>query len=81
MFLPWPLELGAQGVFFPVRADAESRGLRVFDATCSLATKVHVEVAKIQREGRELIMIGPAGIPRSKAAWVRRKAVFTSLKR
>ena len=53
----------AHGVSRAVRADAESRGLRVFDATCPLVTKVHVEVAKIQREGRELIMIGHRGHP------------------
>jgi len=53
----------AHGVSKAVRSDAESRGLRVFDATCPLVTKVHVEVAKIQREGRELIMIGHRGHP------------------
>jgi 4-hydroxy-3-methylbut-2-enyl diphosphate reductase len=53
----------AHGVSRAVRAEAESRGLRVFDATCPLVTKVHVEVAKIQREGRELIMIGHRGHP------------------
>jgi len=53
----------AHGVSKAVRSDAESRGLRVFDATCPVVTKVHVEVAKIQREGRELIMIGHRGHP------------------
>jgi len=53
----------AHGVSKAVRSDAESRGLLVFDATCPLVTKVHVEVAKIQREGRELIMIGHRGHP------------------
>jgi len=53
----------AHGVSKAVRSDAESRGFRVFDATCPLVTKVHVEVAKIQREGRELIMIGHRGHP------------------
>jgi 4-hydroxy-3-methylbut-2-enyl diphosphate reductase len=53
----------AHGVSKAVRSDAESRGLRVFDATCPLVTKVHVEVAKIQREGREIIMIGHRGHP------------------
>ena len=53
----------AHGVSKAVRSDAESLGLRVFDATCPLVTKVHVEVAKIQREGRELIMIGHRGHP------------------
>jgi len=53
----------AHGVSKAVRSDAESRGLRVFDATCPLVTKVHVEVAKIQRDGREIIMIGHRGHP------------------
>jgi len=53
----------AHGVSKAVRSEAESRGLRIFDATCPLVTKVHVEVAKIQREGRELIMIGHRGHP------------------
>ncbi len=46
-----------------VRADAEARGLTVFDATCPLVTKVHVEVAKMREQGREVIMIGHAGHP------------------
>lgn len=53
----------AHGVSQAVRADAQSRGLRVFDATCPLVTKVHVEVAKLRREGREIVMIGHAGHP------------------
>ena len=53
----------AHGVSRAVRAEAERRGLRVFDATCPLVTKVHIEVAKMRREGRELIMIGHAGHP------------------
>jgi len=53
----------AHGVSKAVRSDAESRGLRVFDATCPLVTKVHVEVGKIQRDGREIIMIGHRGHP------------------
>jgi len=46
-----------------VRADAERRGLKVFDATCPLVTKVHVEVAKMLREGHEIVMIGHRGHP------------------
>ncbi|RPH46669.1 MAG: 4-hydroxy-3-methylbut-2-enyl diphosphate reductase, partial [Burkholderiales bacterium] len=46
-----------------VRDEAEQRGLRVFDATCPLVTKVHVEVSKMRREGREVVMIGHAGHP------------------
>lgn len=53
----------AHGVSKAVQAEAESRGLRVFDATCPLVTKVHVEVAKMRREGREIIMIGHDGHP------------------
>jgi len=46
-----------------VRAEAEARGLVVFDATCPLVTKVHVEVDKMRREGREIVMIGHHGHP------------------
>jgi 4-hydroxy-3-methylbut-2-enyl diphosphate reductase len=53
----------AHGVSRAVRAEAESRGLRVFDATCPLVTKVHVEVAKMRRRGLEIIMIGHSGHP------------------
>ena len=53
----------AHGVSQAVRADAQGRGLRVFDATCPLVTKVHVEVSKLRREGREIVMIGHAGHP------------------
>jgi 4-hydroxy-3-methylbut-2-enyl diphosphate reductase len=53
----------AHGVSKDVRADAESRGLRVFDATCPLVTKVHVEVARMLAAGREIIMIGHKGHP------------------
>ncbi|MFT4099842.1 MAG: 4-hydroxy-3-methylbut-2-enyl diphosphate reductase [Burkholderiaceae bacterium] len=53
----------AHGVARTVRDHAQQRGLRVFDATCPLVTKVHVEVAKMRREGREVIMIGHAGHP------------------
>ena len=53
----------AHGVSRAVRAEAERRKLRVFDATCPLVTKVHIEVAKMRRDGLELVMIGHAGHP------------------
>jgi len=53
----------AHGVSQAVRHEASARGLRVFDATCPLVTKVHVEVAKMRREGKEVIMIGHKGHP------------------
>jgi 4-hydroxy-3-methylbut-2-enyl diphosphate reductase len=53
----------AHGVSKAVQEEAEQRGLKVFDATCPLVTKVHVEVAKMRREGREIIMIGHDGHP------------------
>jgi 4-hydroxy-3-methylbut-2-enyl diphosphate reductase len=53
----------AHGVSRAIKAEAESRGLKVFDATCPLVTKVHVEVAKMRDEGREIIMIGHQGHP------------------
>jgi 4-hydroxy-3-methylbut-2-en-1-yl diphosphate reductase len=53
----------AHGVSRAVRAEAESRGLRVFDATCPLVTKVHVEVAKMRQQGFEIVMIGHSGHP------------------
>jgi 4-hydroxy-3-methylbut-2-enyl diphosphate reductase len=53
----------AHGVSKSVRADAERRGLKVFDATCPLVTKVHVEVARMLREGYEVVMIGHRGHP------------------
>ena len=53
----------AHGVSRAVRAEAESRGLRVFDATCPLVTKVHVEVVKMRQRGLEIVMIGHSGHP------------------
>jgi len=53
----------AHGVSKIVRIDAQQRGLRVFDATCPLVTKVHVEVAKLRAAGREIVMIGHQGHP------------------
>jgi 4-hydroxy-3-methylbut-2-enyl diphosphate reductase len=57
------LIFSAHGVSRAVREEAESRGLQVFDATCPLVTKVHLEVARYSREGRETILIGHAGHP------------------
>ncbi len=53
----------AHGVAKAVQQEAETRGLRVFDATCPLVTKVHIEVAKMRAQGREIVMIGHAGHP------------------
>ena len=53
----------AHGVSQDVRREAEARGLKVFDATCPLVTKVHVEVAKMRDQGREIVMIGHRGHP------------------
>ncbi len=53
----------AHGVSKAVRAEAARRELTIFDATCPLVTKVHVEVDKMRREGREVIMIGHDGHP------------------
>ncbi|MBI1892183.1 MAG: 4-hydroxy-3-methylbut-2-enyl diphosphate reductase [Burkholderiales bacterium] len=53
----------AHGVSKVVEAEAAERGLTVFDATCPLVTKVHIEVAKMRREGREIIMVGHDGHP------------------
>src|SRR5689334_9520460 len=53
----------AHGVSKAVRGEAQALGLRVFDATCPLVTKVHVEVAKMRAAGREIIMIGHRGHP------------------
>jgi 4-hydroxy-3-methylbut-2-enyl diphosphate reductase len=57
------LVFSAHGVSKAVKIEAEARGLKVFDATCPLVTKVHVEVAKMREEGREIIMIGHHGHP------------------
>ncbi|MBA3904781.1 MAG: 4-hydroxy-3-methylbut-2-enyl diphosphate reductase, partial [Rhodocyclaceae bacterium] len=51
----------AHGVSRSVRREADKRGLRVFDATCPLVTKVHVEVARMREAGREIVMIGHRG--------------------
>ena len=57
------LVFSAHGVSQAVRAEARQRGFNVFDATCPLVTKVHVEVAKLHREGYDFIMIGHKGHP------------------
>ncbi len=57
------LIFSAHGVSQEVRQEAERRGFSVFDATCPLVTKVHVEVAKLRREGYEFLMIGHKGHP------------------
>jgi 4-hydroxy-3-methylbut-2-enyl diphosphate reductase len=53
----------AHGVSRAVQDEADGRGLKVFDATCPLVTKVHVEVTAFSRSGRECILIGHAGHP------------------
>ena len=53
----------AHGVSQAVRREAEARQLNVFDATCPLVTKVHVEVSKMREQGREIVMIGHRGHP------------------
>ncbi len=53
----------AHGVSRAVQKEAAARGLKVFDATCPLVTKVHVEVAKMREAGREIVMIGHRGHP------------------
>ena len=53
----------AHGVSQAVRQDAEARGLHVYDATCPLVTKVHVEVSRMRERGREIVMIGHKGHP------------------
>jgi 4-hydroxy-3-methylbut-2-enyl diphosphate reductase len=57
------LIFSAHGVSRSVRQEAEARGLAVFDATCPLVTKVHIEVARIRAQDKEVIMIGHAGHP------------------
>ena len=57
------LIFSAHGVSQTIRQQAEQRGLKIFDATCPLVTKVHLEVAKYSREGRECVLIGHAGHP------------------
>src|SRR5277367_1456331 len=53
----------AHGVSQVVQQEARERQLQVFDATCPLVTKVHIEVAKMRKQGREIVMIGHRGHP------------------
>ncbi|WP_377701642.1 4-hydroxy-3-methylbut-2-enyl diphosphate reductase [Pseudoduganella sp. UC29_71] len=57
------LVFSAHGVSRAVRAEADARGFSIFDATCPLVTKVHVEVAKMRKQGCEIVMIGHDGHP------------------
>ena len=57
------LVFSAHGVPQAVRAEAQQRGFQVFDATCPLVTKVHVQVQKMRRDGMEIVMIGHRGHP------------------
>ncbi len=57
------LVFSAHGVSRAVQQEAQARGFQIFDATCPLVSKVHVEVAKLHREGYEFIMIGHKGHP------------------
>ena len=57
------LIFSAHGVSQAVRREAEARGLTVFDATCPLVTKVHIEVSRLRDQGKEIIMIGHKGHP------------------
>jgi 4-hydroxy-3-methylbut-2-enyl diphosphate reductase len=57
------LIFSAHGVSQAVRREADARGLKVFDATCPLVTKVHMEVARMRARGREIVMIGHRGHP------------------
>jgi len=57
------LIFSAHGVSQAIQKEAEVRGFRIFDATCPLVTKVHVELAKLHKEGYEFIMIGHKGHP------------------
>ena len=57
------LIFSAHGVSKAVREEATARGLKIFDATCPLVTKVHLQVARMSKDGREIIMIGHKGHP------------------
>ena len=57
------LIFSAHGVSQAVRHEAEARGLTVFDATCPLVTKVHIEVSRMREQGKEIVMIGHKGHP------------------
>jgi len=57
------LIFSAHGVSLEVRRDAQARGLRIFDATCPLVTKVHAQVVRMRKHGKEVVMIGHAEHP------------------
>jgi len=57
------LIFSAHGVSKKVQAEGKQRGLKIFDATCPLVTKVHMEVARYEKQGRECVLIGHAGHP------------------
>ncbi|NQY26459.1 MAG: 4-hydroxy-3-methylbut-2-enyl diphosphate reductase [Piscirickettsiaceae bacterium] len=57
------LIFSAHGVSKKVQAEGKTRGLKIFDATCPLVTKVHMEVARYEKQGQECILIGHAGHP------------------
>lgn len=57
------LIFSAHGVSKKVQAEGKERGLKIFDATCPLVTKVHLEVARYEKQGRECVLIGHAGHP------------------
>lgn len=66
----------AHGVSSAVESEAKARGLTVFDATCPLVTKVHMEVQRYAREGRDVILIGHAGHPEIEGTMGRFDASF-----
>src|SRR3970282_1694660 len=66
----------AHGVPSAVEQEAARRGLAVFDATCPLVTKVHMEVGKYAREGRDVIRIGHAGHPEVEGTMGRFETTF-----
>src|SRR5678815_2797108 len=69
----------AHGVSKEIRREAEARGLKVFDATCPLVTKVHVEVSKMLREGYEIVMIGHRGHPEAEGTMGQSESGMLSL--
>src|SRR3989338_9268269 len=70
------LIFSAHGVSQAVRREAEARGLTVFDATCPLVTKVHIEVSRLRDQGKEIIMIGHRGTPKWRARWGRARGAW-----
>ena len=71
------LVFSAHGVPQSVRAEAQQRGFQVFDATCPLVTKVHLEVSRLHKQGYEIVMIGHKGHPEVEGTWARRRAACT----